>query len=206
MPTLETLLLFFGSSVLLALSPGPDIFYVLSQAVSHGRRAGAWVTFGLCSGLIGHTTLVAVGVGQWLSHSPQAFLGIRIAGGVYLLTLCWQAWRAGFVEAKPGSAPALSAAALYRRGVAMNLSNPKVTLFFLAFLPQFVDPSRADVTLQVVTLGAVFATAGASVFLLVAALAGSLGARLAHSPRIQRGLHRGAAVVFAALAVRLFFG
>lgn len=203
MPPLETLLLFFGSSVLLALAPGPDLFYVVAQSASRGRHAGAWVALGLCSGLVGHTAVVALGIGQWLAHSPSALTTIRIVGALYLVTLAWLAFRAGSSKGQASSVPQLGAGALYRRGVLMNLSNPKVTLFFLAFLPQFVEPARGAVAQQIVVLGVVFACAAMLVFQLAAFFSSSMSSSLLRTPRLQRGLQHVTALLFAGLAIRL---
>jgi len=203
---------FFGVAVLLALAPGPDNLFVLMQSATHGRRAGMAVVLGLCTGLIGHTLAVAVGLAALLAASSTALLALKLLGVAYLLYLALGAWRAARTPAAgacpaPGmvfaTAPRLLA--LYRRGVIMNVSNPKVLLFFLAFLPQFVSPRHGSPTWQIVTLGAVFILATLVVFGGIAFFSGLFGERLAGSARAQRWLHRCTSVVLAGLALRLAY-
>jgi len=209
MPALDTLISFFGVSVLLALAPGPDNLFVLMQSATHGRRAGMAVVLGLCTGLIGHTLAVAAGLAALLAASSAAFVVIKLIGAAYLLYLAWGAWRAAAVDAlaplahgaASPSAPRLSA--LYRRGIVMNLTNPKVLLFSLAFFPQFVSPAHGSPTWQIITLGALFMLAALTVFGSIAFFAGLFGERLAASARAQRWLNRCTSVVFAGLALRL---
>lgn len=193
-------------AVLLGLSPGPDNLFVLMQSATHGRRAGWCVVLGLCTGLIGHTLAVALGLAAVFAASPTAFTVLKLAGAGYLLYLAWGAWRAPAslvlgTGAGPQAAP--SGLAMWRRGVILNLSNPKVVLFFLALLPQFVQEGRGPVALQIVCLGVLFMLATLLVFGGVVLLAGGIRARLAHSARAQQWLNRASALVFVGLAVRL---
>jgi len=203
MLSLQTVLAFFSVSVLLALSPGPDNVFVLVHAAQHGVRAGVLVVLGLCTGLLFHTAAVALGLAALLAASPLAFGALKGAGALYLLWLAWLSWRAptGLLEGQ--AAQGLSALQTYARGIVMNASNPKVAIFFLAFLPQFVDPGLGPVQWQVVQLGACFGLATLLVFGGIAALAGRFGQRLRDSARAQQSLNRAAALVFAALALRL---
>ena len=203
MPALHTLLMFFGASLLLALAPGPDNLFVLAQSASTGMRSGLLVTAGLCTGLLVHTSLVAVGVAALIRASPVAFSLLKGMGAAYLVYLAWLSFRAAPVGLAGDGAPRLRASTLYRRGIVMNVTNPKVTLFFLAFLPQFADPVRGPLWLQIAILGGVFIVATVLVFGSIAALAGRLGAAFARSARAQRLINRGAALVFIALAVDL---
>lgn len=203
MPALDTALAFFGVSVLLGLSPGPDNVFVLMQSATHGRRAGLLVTLGLCTGLLGHTAAVALGLAAVLAASATAFMLLKLAGAAYLLYLAWGAWRAPVGELTTSAQPSLDAGHMYRRGVVMNLTNPKVGIFFLAFLPQFVRPDAGPVALQVVSLGALFMVSTLLVFGGVACFAAWIGGRLRQSAPAQRWLNRSAAVVFAGLALRL---
>ncbi|ROR32573.1 LysE family translocator [Inmirania thermothiophila] len=202
MPDPAALLAFFAASVLLALAPGPDNLFVLAQSAQHGARAGLLVTLGLCTGLLVHTGAVALGLAALLAASTAAFTALKLAGAAYLLWLAWQAWHA----AHPAATPALAGPrrrALYLRGIVMNVTNPKVTLFFLAFLPQFADPARGPVAPQVLALGALFILATILVFGAVALLAGGIGAWLRRTPRAGLALNRLSALLFAGLALRL---
>ncbi len=206
MLTLQTVLAFFSVSVLLALAPGPDNVFVLVHAAQHGVRAGLLVVLGLCSGLLFHTAAVALGLAALLATSALAFTVLKTVGALYLLWLAWLSWRApsGPLEGQADEESAgLSPWKTYGRGVLMNISNPKVAIFFLAFLPQFVDPALGPVQWQIAQLGAVFGLATLLTFGGIAALAGRFGQRLRESGRAQQTLNRLAAVVFAGLALRL---
>jgi threonine/homoserine/homoserine lactone efflux protein len=203
MPSLETTAGFFTVAVLLGFTPGPDNLFVLMQSVSRGRRAGLLVLLGLCAGLCVHTAAVALGLAAVFAASPAAFVVLKVVGAAYLLYLAWQAFRAPASAPGGGDAAPTSARALFGRGIVMNLTNPKVLLFFLAFLPQFVDADAGAVAPQVVWLGLWFIAATLLAFGTIAWLAGAIGERLRRSPRWQRWLNRIAATVFAGLAVRL---
>ena len=197
----DVLLSFFGLAVLLALAPGPDNLFVLAQSMAAGPRAGLCVVAGLCLGLVGHTAAVAAGLATLLAGAPGAFTALRLLGAAYLLYLAWGALRAPVMPLS--RAPSLDGWALVRRGIVMNLSNPKVTLFFLALLPQFTSPLRGSVALQTLQLGLTFMAATLLVFGAIAGLAGHVGNRLRARPSVQRWLNRLAALVFVALALRL---
>lgn len=210
MPSLETLIAFFGLSVLLGLSPGPDNIFVLMQSAQRGWRVGLAVVVGLCIGILGHTTAVALGLAALVAASPMAFLALKLAGAAYLLYLAWGAWRApvsASASALPqGQAQPLSARQALQmvgRGVVMNATNPKVLIFFLALLPQFADPARGSVAAQIVVLGGVFMLATLLVFGAIALFSGWFGGLLQRSARAQCWLNRSAALVFVALALRL---
>jgi threonine/homoserine/homoserine lactone efflux protein len=202
MPSFETLVAFFGVSVLLCVSPGPDNLFVLLQSAMHGRRAGLLIVAGLCTGLIVHTSAVALGLAAVFAASETAFAVLKIVGALYLAWLAWQAFRAP-VETLPVGQARTGAARMYRRGVFMNITNPKVGIFFLAFLPQFVDPALGAVSVQVFWLGLTFIVATFLVFGAIACFAGVIGGFLKASARAQRVLNRVAGCVFLALAVRL---
>ncbi|MCF1184531.1 LysE family translocator [Marichromatium gracile] len=200
---LDTALLFFAASVALALAPGPDNIFVLTQSALHGRLAGIFVTLGLCTGVMLHTAAVALGVAALFAASALAFTVLKVLGALYLLYLAWQAFRAGACALDGGGATAPRPRALYARGVLMSATNPKVAIFFLAFLPQFADPARGPLTLQLLLLGALFMLSALLVFSAIAWSSGTLGARLRRSPRAQLILNRLAGTVFAGLALKL---
>lgn len=201
---IESLLTFFAASVLLALAPGPDNIFVLAQSAVHGRKAGLLITLGLCTGLFGHTFAVVVGVAAIFQASALAFTMLKLAGACYLLYLAWQAFRASAAaQARPGAAVALDGWQLYRRGIIMNLTNPKVSIFFLAFLPQFADPARGSLAGQLLALGGLFIVAALIVFSAIAVAAASIGRWLQRSTRAQVIMNRVAGAIFAALALKL---
>ena len=203
MPPLETLGTFIFASALLSLAPGPDNLFVLTQSALHGRRTGILITLGLCSGLVVHTTAVALGLAVILQTSTIAFTLLKGTGAAYLLYLAWQAFQAASLDQTTSNTVPSSAGALYLRGIVMNLSNPKVSLFFLAFLPQFASAEAGPITPQLFLLGGVFIATGLTIFILIAILADTLGAWLNHSPKAQPLLNRIAGTVFAGLALKL---
>ena len=205
MLSLQTSLAFFSVSVLLALSPGPDNVFVLVHAAQHGVRAGSLVVLGLCSGLLFHTAAVALGLAALLASSPLAFGALKGVGAVYLLWLAWLSWRAptGLLEGQ--AAEGLSPAQTYLRGIVMNATNPKVAIFFLAFLPQFVDPARGSSALQMLALGMIFVFTSTISCALIGAFAAGLGKMLSHHPTGQRAMGWISGSVMMALAARLAF-
>jgi threonine/homoserine/homoserine lactone efflux protein len=200
---IETLTTFFMASVLLGLVPGPDNIFVLTQSALRGKIAGLLVTLGLCTGLVVHTTAVAFGVAVIFQASAVAFTALKLIGAGYLIYLAWQAFRASAEKISTGRKNGLNLGKLYRRGIIMNVTNPKVSIFFLAFLPQFADPVRGSLTLQMLLLGGVFIVSTILVFGSVALLAGSIGPWLNRSPRAQVIMNRMAGVIFVGLALTL---
>lgn len=203
MLTPEVALSFFGIAVLLALSPGPDNLFVLTQSVLWGRTAGLCVVLGLCTGVLGHTVAVSVGLAAVFAASSAAFMAVKLVGAAYLLYLAWGALRAGSASLQGGRAPRQTGGQLYRRGVFMSLTNPKVTVFFLAFLPQFASPARGSIGLQMFMLGVLFMLAALLVFSAIAVFSGAVGERLQRSPAAQVWLNRLAGIVFIGLALKL---
>lgn len=214
MPSSETLLAFFGVSLLLALTPGPDNLFVLVQSAQRGWRAGMAVVLGLCAGLLVQTAAVALGLAAVFAASTLAFTLLKACGAVYLAWLAWQALRATVPapqnaladQGREAPAPRAAGASFWRmvgRGMVMNLTNPKVLVFFLAFLPQFADPARGSVALQLMVLGLVFLLATGLVFGAIAYFSGGFGRLLQRSARAQTLLNRFAGLVFLGLALRL---
>lgn len=194
---------FLFASLVLCVAPGPDNLFVLTQAALYGRKAGLMVTLGLCTGLLVHTTAVALGMAALFQASPWAFMLLKTSGAVYLLFLAWQAFHASLVNVNTTSTPVLSKLALYRRGIIMNITNPKVSIFFIAFLPQFASPAYGSMIPQLFTLGAVFVLATCLVFSGIAIAAGALGGWLTQSPRRQKYLNRAGGFVLVVLGVSL---
>ena len=203
---------FILACLALNLTPGADMTYVIARAATQGRKAGIAASLGIAGGSLGHSLLAAFGVAALLQHSASAFTAVKIAGALYLLYLAWKAWRAPAPTADragPAAArPRLSLLRIFGEGVLTNLLNPKVALFILAFLPQFVDPHRGAPALQILLLGLIFNAGGTLVNCLVAVSASGtanlLKRRLAGgSGRIAYWLNRCTAVIFVGLAVRL---
>ncbi|MCH2093754.1 MAG: LysE family translocator [Rhodobacteraceae bacterium] len=203
MPGPDIVFVFFTAAVALSLAPGPDNIFVLTQSALYGRISGLVVTLGLCTGLMVHTVAVAFGLAAVFAASETAFTAVKLIGAGYLLYLAWQSLRAGQTGLTGETPDQPGLAQLYRRGVIMNITNPKVAIFFLAFLPQFADPGFGALAPQMLGLGLVFILAALLVFGGVSWGAGYLGTWLRTTPKAQIVLNRVAAVVFIGLAVRL---
>jgi threonine/homoserine/homoserine lactone efflux protein len=199
----ETIVTFSVASIALGVAPGPDNLFVLTQSALHGRSAGIAVMLGLCTGLIGHTVAVALGVAAIFQTSTIAFSVLKVVGAAYLLHLAWKAFRVSAEKLEGEKCGEIGLWKLYRRGIIMNITNPKVSIFFLAFLPQFVDAKRSPISWQILTLGGLFILATILVFGSIALLAGTLCGWLNRSARAQRILNRVAGTVFVGLALKL---
>ncbi|MGE5365236.1 MAG: LysE family translocator [Bacteroidota bacterium] len=203
MPGTENILLFAAASLLLALAPGPDNIFVLSQSMLLGRKAGFIVTLGLCTGLIFHTLAVALGLAVIFQTSSLAFNILKFLGALYLLYLSWNTFRK---TDGPGRLPQENAVShLYRRGIIMNVTNPKVSIFFLAFLPQFTEPAAGPVALQMVFLGIIFMLSTLLVFGGISQAAGAAGVYLLRSEKGGIWLNRISGMIFLGLAIKLLF-
>jgi threonine/homoserine/homoserine lactone efflux protein len=203
----DLFLAFLVSALLISLVPGPDMVFVVATGFRHGPRGGAAAAVGVSGGMLIHTAAAVAGLSALIHSSAPVFEAIRWAGVVYLLWLALAALRntghGPIDDRAPSTGPDRSLLRVGRQGAVTNLLNPKVVLFFLAFLPQFVDRDQGSVGLQLLTLGIAFAAVGLAVDAAVGIASGRLGRRLAASARVSRTLDRLAAVVFVGLAVRL---
>lgn len=197
----ETIFTFSVASIAFCLAPGPDNLFVLSQSATYGRPAGLWVTAGLCTGLLFHTAAVVLGLAAIFQASAVAFTVVKFIGVAYLLFLAWKAFIAK--AQKLGVPEKSSKVGFYRRGVIMNATNPKVSIFFMAFLPQFVNAGSGSMAGQVVVLGLMFIGATIVVFSGVAFMGDALRNFLVRSPKAQSIMNKVSGVVLAALAIRL---
>jgi threonine/homoserine/homoserine lactone efflux protein len=199
---------FLPAAFLLSLAPGPDNLTVLSLGLSRGRSASLGFAMGCAAGCLNHTLLAALGVSALIAASPLAFRVLQYAGAAYLLWLGWQALRSrgASLETKvsrQGTAPEDSFGLYFRRGLIANAINPKVALFFLALLPQFVVAGGAVPGVQTAVLGVLFALTSALVFGAIALAAGRIGEWLQRRPAATRWLDRAAGTLFIALGLRL---
>ena len=173
---LSTFIYFLTASIILTLAPGPDILYLLTKSLADGAKSGIVLAAGLVSGIVFHTFLVMIGVAALVQSSPVAFTALKIFGAAYLIFLAFKSFtaaRAGKKISMQKSDARISFGKLYRRGVLMNVLNPKVLLFFLAFLPQFVNFS-ASPSLQIIFLGVTFALQAFIIFSVIAICAGKV--------------------------------
>ncbi len=199
MPTLHSLALFLAAGLALNLTPGPDMLYVAARGAGEGRQAGIASALGIGAGTLVHIALVAAGLAAVLSAVPVAYMAIRLMGAAYLVYLGVKALRAQPL-AESGPLDAAPLWVIFRQGVITNVFNPKVALFFLAFLPQFVDPARGNPALQVIFLGLLFDVSGTTVNLAVAVASSRAAARL-KAPGVW--MQRVTGGVFVLLGVRL---
>lgn len=200
---MDTVLMFLAASTALAFAPGPDNIFVLTQSMVGGGRAGILVTLGLCTGLFVHTAVVTLGLAAVFQTSAMAFRILKYIGAAYLAFLAYKSFRASRSSIEPGGRSGLTSLQLYRRGIIMNVTNPKVSIFFMAFLPQFVNPARGPVAAQFVALGFLFMLVTLLVFGLISLLAGIIGRFLSRSEKAGGILNGVAGTVFAALALKL---
>lgn len=197
--------LFFIASWALILTPGPDMLYVITRGIAQGRRAGLHSAFGVTSGLLVHTLLAALGLAALLQTSAIAFLVIKTIGATYLIYLGIQSFRAkgGFEQGKPHRP--IAAQAIFWQGFISNVTNPKIAIFFLAFLPQFVQPDRGSFFLQMLTLGLLFALFGIAYLSVVGTFAGQMGGWLANKPAFVNRFRWLTGGVLIGLGIRLAF-
>ena len=203
---LASLAIFMTATLALNLAPGPDMLYVSTRSLTQGRRAGVISALGIAAGSVVHTVAIASGLAALLRALPLAYDIVRLAGAAYLIWLGVQALRG---RAGPTARQPLDRAsewAIFRQGAVTNILNPKVALFFLAFLPQFVDPAQGSVALQIVVLGCLFNMSGTIVNIGVAYLAASAGRWLGARGHVERIFRWLTASVFIGLGLRLALG
>ncbi|SAL55992.1 LysE type translocator [Caballeronia udeis] len=196
-------LLFLAASIAITAAPGPDNLQVLARGISQGRAAGLVAALGFAAGISFHTTLAALGVAALLKSSPMAFEAVKLAGAAYLVWIGIKAIRSKGLSTAH-ERPSQPLAVVFRQSVIGNLLNPKVTLFFIVFLPQFVNPNGAQsVMLQMFELGGVFMLQTVLVFSVFGVAAGMIGAYLKRSPKVGVWLDRLAGATFIGLGIRV---
>jgi threonine/homoserine/homoserine lactone efflux protein len=196
--------LYILASLALILTPGQDMMYVMSRALAQGRLAGLYSAVGVIIGILVHTVLAAFGVGAILAASEGLFLALKLLGAVYLVYLGVKLLftREGSIAAQAGG-QRFSPASLVWQGVLSNVSNPKIVVFFFAFLPQFVDPKSAHPTADLVFLGVLYAAMGLVVKAGVGLAAGSLSERILSRPRALVWINRVSGTILVGLGLRL---
>jgi len=182
----ETLLLFSVAAFALIITPGPNQIYIIARSTSQGRRAGVLSVLGVETGTLVHVVAASLGLSALLASSALAFSAVKYAGAAYLIYLGIRTWLSHTDMAEPANAEPSRGARVFVQGMLTNVLNPKVALFFLAFLPQFVNASRGHVAEQMLVLGAVFTVLAFGVDLVVALVASSAGDWLRQRPRARR--------------------
>jgi threonine/homoserine/homoserine lactone efflux protein len=199
---------FTVACIVLNLVPGPGMMFMMAHGITGGRRAGVAAAFGMASGTTIHTVAAALGLSALLAAAPHALDVVRVGGAIFLLYLAIQALRE---SGKPGreSLGTVNASGVrslertYLSAILTNLANPKVVLFFLAFVPQFITPSGWSTTTQILLLGALLVTIGLVMDAGIGLAAGTFATTLEKRPSIQAWLRRTSAAVFGGLALRL---
>ncbi len=202
--SLDQALGFLGAALLLTLAPGPDNLMVLALGAARGRLAGMVFGLGCAIGCLSHTLLAALGIGALIAATPAAFGGLKVAGSLYLIWLGSQALRSSgqtHIDGQP-KAPE-SPMQLFGKGLVANAINPKVVIFFLAFLPPFVSTARGDVAGQIIQLGLLFTLQAALLFGMLGYFAGWAGQVLVRRPALALWLDRLAGIIFIGLGLRL---
>ena len=198
MPEFSTLLLFAAASAVLVAVPGPAVIYIVTRGVAQGRPAGIVSALGVEAGALVHVAAAVAGLSTLVASSATAFSAVKYAGAGYLLFLGIQKLRAR-AELSLADAPPESNARLFRQGVIVSALNPKVAVFFLAFLPQFVDPERGAVALQIALLGVLFVVVATVLDCVWALAAGAVGERLRRDIGVRRWLDRLSGITYVGL-------
>lgn len=196
---------FLSAAILLTLMPGPDILFVITQSITRGKKAGIIFACGLCTGLIAHTVAVSLGLSLILYNSPVAFTVLKFLGAAYLIYLGIKSLihrKENSLALPPSSGVEYK---LYRKGILMNILNPKVLLFFIAFFPQFVNHSSENPAGELLLLGLLFMAQAIVIFSFVALLADRLSRRLMQNPNFSLIMHIIESLVYFAIGISLIF-
>lgn len=195
--------LFITVSWVLIVAPGPDMLYVITRGMTHGKKAGMLSAVGVICGILVHTTAAALGLTLIFQTSASAFLIVKYLGAFYLIYLGIKAWREKNIVSLQTSPSLVSSHRLFWQGVLSNVFNPKIAIFFLAFLPQFVDKGSSQVTLQLIVLGLTFATLGLVFLLTVGYFSGTIGRWITRRSQYANFLGRISGGILIGLGVRL---
>ena len=198
-----TWLLFIVASLVVITTPGQDMILVMSRSIAQGPAAGVATAAGVSVGLVGHTVLATLGLGAILRTSAWAFLVLKLVGAAYLVYLGIKLLRTRQAELQVGSGAGRSMGRLFADGALSNIANPKIAVFYFAFLPQFVQPQAQHPTLTIFVLGLLFALITFAVKGPVGWFAGRLSGWLRQRPGVLLGLYRGSGAILLGLGVRL---
>ncbi len=191
--------------MLLTLMPGPDILYVLMQSITNGKKYGIITALGLVSGIIIHTTLVAFGVSAIIKQSESLFFGLKVIGALYLFFLAYKSLVSEETITLNGEVTSISLSKLYKRGFIMNVINPKVSIFFLAFFPGFLYSSTQNTIIQFYVLGILFMLQALVIFTLVSVLSGQFSSYLKTHKSFSKNIKWIKVFIFVAIAFFILF-
>ena len=204
MPAPSTLGLFTVAALVLLITPGPSVLYIVTRSMDQGRRAGLASVLGIHTGSIVHVAAATLGLSALLVTSAGAFTAVKLAGAAYLIAIGLRRLF-GKVDEEVGRLAPVSLRKIYGQGVVVNVLNPKTAIFFFAFLPQFIDPDRGPVALQTALLGLLFIAVGMVSDATYALAAGTLGARLRAHPRFAHRRQRLSGGIYVGLGVTAAF-
>lgn len=199
------LLSFLGAAILLTLMPGPDILFVIAQSLSQNKKAGIFTALGLCTGLIAHITAATLGISAIVYQSAVAFTIVKYAGALYLFYLAWMSFRDKGQPFSIKHQDSIQYGSLYKRGIFMSMLNPKVSLFFLALLPQFVDSNWGHIPLQMFILGVIFLVQALFIFTVVSIFAEKIGQWLSKNSFIARKMNIIQGTLFGIIGLQIAF-
>ncbi|MFB5661950.1 LysE family translocator [Alteribacillus sp. HJP-4] len=202
---LIVLLSFLGTAAALTIAPGPDILFVAAQSSIQNKKAGIITALGLCTGLLVHITAAAAGISALLYQSSVTFTAVKITGAAYLLYLAWQAFRSKNGSESSSTHTEILYSDLYKKGILMNLLNPKVSLFFLALLPQFTTTGSLPIVWQIFILGVIFLVQALIIFSVVSILAGKINQWLTGSSRFSKRLNFLQGSLFTVIGLQILF-
>lgn len=201
----EIILTFLGASMLLTIMPGPDILYVLTQSISNGKKYGIATTIGLVSGIFVHTSLVAFGISVIIKQSAYLYLFIKIAGALYLFYLAYLSYKSDDkIQLQPNTTQK-KLWNLVKQGFLMNVLNPKVTLFFMAFFPGFLYSATQNTVIQFYILGFIFQFQAFIIFGLVAILAGNITRVLDKNPKTENYIKWAKVFIFIGIGIAILW-
>ncbi|MDX8044473.1 LysE family translocator [Gracilibacillus sp. S3-1-1] len=199
----STILLFMGAAIILIIIPGPDLVFTITQGMTNGKKAGITTAMGLSLGNVVHTLAAALGLSLIIMTSVTVFTIFKIVGAAYLFYLAYQAFQHRKDEMTLQAVEKKASKSLFFRGLLMNVLNPKVAIFYLTFLPQFVHYQAGHIPLQMFILGIVFIIMTAIIFSVLGYFSGVFGERLLQSPRFNEYLNIVAMIIFIGLGIKL---
>lgn len=205
MVDVETLLVFIPIALALNVTPGADMLFCLGQGIKSGAKAGVAASFGIATGSFIHALAAGLGLAALISSSPVAFEIIRWAGVAYLVWLAIKSFREPIVTLRPTDVPPSGVMSAWRNGVLVCLLNPKIAIFILALVPQFIEPANGPILVQFLIFGAILNIGGTLINALVGGFAGSIGQALIRNAYLSRILQYVTGFVFFGLAAKLAF-
>ncbi|MBD8025029.1 LysE family translocator [Ureibacillus sp. Re31] len=200
-----SILSFLGAAIVLTLMPGPDNLFTLAQSIAKGKNAGIFTTLGLCTGLLVHITAATIGISAVIYQSAFAFTVVKYAGAAYLLFLAYKSFREKSSSFHLHNEDNLDYKSLYKKGIIMNVLNPKVSLFFLAFFPQFINYENGHVPIQMLIFGIIFLIQSFVIFTLISIFASKVGNFLRKNNSISKKINMIQGSLFTLIGLKIAF-